>query len=83
MAGRCVVISIIFFRDQYYRDLGIEAYLVLSFVLGNSGYLLLLPVGLAISCCCDPDRGVFLKVYFNHVVCLSCTPSPLPARPCC
>ena len=40
--------------------------------LGNSGYLPFLPVGPNISCCCDLDCDVFLKVCFDHVVSLSC-----------
>ena len=55
MVGRCIVTYIIFFRDCCHYDHWIEACLVLSYVLGNSGYLSFLPVGPAMSCCCDKN----------------------------
>ena len=55
------VISIIFFRDRYHHDLCIKAYLILSSVLGHSGYLLVVLVVLAISYCCGLDGGEFLN----------------------
>ena len=74
MTGRCVVISIILFRYCCHCELCIKAYLVLSSVLGHSGYLLVMIGGLAISCYCGPDSGPFLKKgnKFIGVLCHKC-----------
>ena len=66
MTGKNVVISIIFFRNLCHK-----AYLALSFVLGQPGYLSVVLVGLAISCCCGPDCVVVLNECDNYVMCLS------------
>ena len=46
-------------------------YLVLSYVLGNSGYLPFLPVGPAVSNYCVIVCDAFGKLCHNRVVCLS------------
>ena len=60
MTGRCVVISINFFRDCCHLGLCLQNYLVLLYVLGYSGYLTIMHVVLLVSCCCDMDHVVFL-----------------------
>ena len=81
LVGRCIVTYIIFFRDCCHYDHWIEACLVLSYVLGNSGYLSFLPVGPAMSCCCDKN-AIYESAVVILVLVLGLTVSSTECRFC-